>query len=88
MTIVNVTTVSNQVLVTAADVTTVVEAPSTSVVVATTSGPQGPPGPPGNFMLDDAAKIDRSVIYYDAASSTFKADAVWTTNTIVDGANF
>lgn len=85
MTTVNVTTVSNQVLVTAADVTTVVEAPSTSIVVATTSGPQGPPG---NFVLDDVAKIDRSLIYYDAASSSFKADATWTTDTIVDGANF
>lgn len=50
-------------------------------------GPQGPPGASGLFV-DDTAKVDKSIVYYDAASATFKADNTWTTTTIVDGANF
>jgi hypothetical protein len=50
-------------------------------------GPAGPQGVPG-FIVDDSAKIDKSVVYYDAGSGTFKADPTWTTTTIVDGANF
>ena len=54
-------------------------------------GPTGPTGPPATgsgLFVDDAAKIDKSIVYYDAASSSYKADATWTTSTIVDGANF
>jgi hypothetical protein len=51
---------------------------------------KGPPGPQGasGLVIDESAKIDKSIVYYDAGSGTFKADSVWTTTTIVDGANF
>ncbi len=62
---------------------------STSVVTATTAGPQGPPGPAGSeFILDQAAKVDKSIVYYDSASGEFKADATWTIETVVLGGNF
>jgi len=51
------------------------------------TGPQGPPGSPG-LIVDESAKVDKSIVYYDAGSAKFKADSVWTTTTIVDGANF
>ena len=69
----------------------VTERNSVQVVEVIARGPQGPPGPPttgSGLFVDDAAKIDKSIVYYDAASSSYKADAVWTTSTIVDGANF
>lgn len=40
------------------------------------------------FAVDDTARVDKSVVYYDASTSTFKADSTWTAETIVDGANF
>jgi hypothetical protein len=40
------------------------------------------------LIVDDAAKIDKSVVYYDAATNSYKANAIWTISTIVDGANF
>lgn len=53
-------------------------------------GPQGAIGPQGEkgINLDETAKIDRSVVYYDAASSKFKADAIITTSALTDGGNF
>lgn len=53
-------------------------------------GPQGAIGPQGEkgIDLDETAKIDGSVVYYDAASSKFKADATVTTNALTDGGNF
>lgn len=50
-------------------------------------GPEGPPGP-GGLILNESAKVDKSIVYYDAADGTFKADAIFTTDTLVDGANF
>jgi hypothetical protein len=49
-------------------------------------GPQGVIGPQGEkgINLDETAKIDGSVVYYDAASSKFKADATVTTNALTD----
>lgn len=78
--------------------TTIVEAPQVAVVSTIATGPQGPSGPqgpqgptgpqgPGIFVIT-TAKVDKSVIYYDAATEAFRADATWTTNNIVDGANF
>lgn len=62
---------------------------STSVVTATTAGPQGPIGPVGpGILVDDSSKVDRSVVYYDSASGEYKADATWTTDTLVLGGNF
>ena len=47
------------------------------------AGPQGP-----GINLDDSAKINESIVYYDSTSAKFKADAVWTTTTLTDGGNF
>ncbi len=90
MTTVNVTAVSTTVVVTENGSTTVVRVPDTSVVEAVTVGPQGPQGPPGSggIVVNDTAKVDKSIVYYDAVAGVYKADALWTTTTIVDGANF
>jgi hypothetical protein len=69
----------------------VVSPTANSLIEVIARGPQGPPGPPttgSGLFVDDAAKIDKSIVYYDAPSSRYKADATWTTSTIVDGANF
>ena len=87
MTTVNVSAVSNTVVVTENGSSTVVTVPQTSVVTAITQGPQGPVGPSG-LVVDDAAKVDQSVVYYDAAAGTFKADSTWTVPTLTDGGNF
>ena len=89
MTTVNVTTTNNTVTVTEDGSSTVVQNPVTTTVTATTAGPQGPKGDAGSgFTLDQTAKVDKSVIYYDSASGEYKADATWTINTIVVGGNF
>lgn len=39
--------------------------------------------------VDASSRVDKSVLYYDAAGSgKFKVDATWTTSTISDGGNF
>jgi len=77
MTQVNVTTQKNTVTVnTSGQLTT---------VTATTAGPQGPPG---DFGLNQSAKVDKSVIYYDQSADTFKADNVYTAETLTDGGSF
>ena len=77
MTSVNVTTQKNTV--------TVSTSGRLTTVTATTAGPQGPPG---DFTLDQTAKVDGSLIYYDASAASFKADTVNTTATLTDGGNF
>jgi hypothetical protein len=77
MTQVKITTTKNTVSVT--------EEPTTVVTVSTV-GPQGASG--AGFVLDQTAKVDKSVVYYDSASGEFKADATWTIDTIVLGGNF
>jgi len=86
MTTVNVTTTKNTVTVTENGSSTVVQNPVTTTVTATTAGPQGPAG--SSFSLNQTAKVDQSVIYYDSASGEYRADATWTTQTIVLGGNF
>jgi|TARA_R100001163_G_scaffold43125_1_gene32537 hypothetical protein len=77
MTQVNVTTQKNTVTVnTSGQLTT---------VTATTAGPQGPPG---DFGLNQSSKVDKSVIYYDQSADIFKADAVYTAETLTDGGSF
>ena len=89
MTTVNVTTANNSVTVTENGSSTVVQNPVTTTVTATTTGPQGPAGPAGsNFTLNQAAKVDKSIVYYDSSSGEYKADATWTTSTLVLGGNF
>ena len=75
MTSVNITTTKNTV--------TVNEGDSTVVTVAT----RGPAGAKG-LDLDETAKVDGSVVYYDSSSAKFKADATTTKLTLVDGGNF
>ena len=89
MTTVNVTTTNNTVSVTEDGSSTVVQNPVTTTVTATTAGPQGPTGPAGsNFTLDQTAKVDKSIVYYDSASGQFKADSIITQTTLTDGGNF
>tara|TARA_Y100000114_G_C11750802_1_gene324204 strand:+ start:1818 stop:2045 length:228 start_codon:yes stop_codon:yes gene_type:complete len=75
MTSVNVTNLKNTVTVNEGD---------TTVVNVTTAGPQGPKG----IDLDETAKVNGSVVYYDSTSAKFKADATTTKLTLVDGGNF
>tara|TARA_R100000152_G_C6628907_1_gene77142 strand:+ start:268 stop:516 length:249 start_codon:yes stop_codon:yes gene_type:complete len=82
MTSVNVTTNENTV--------TVQEGDTTTVTIAT-QGPQGATGatgPAGGINVSDSAKVDKSVIYYDSSSGQYKADATWTTSTLVFGGSF
>lgn len=67
-----------------------VSSTSTSLITVIDTGPQGPPGEAvsGALVVDQNAKVNGSVVYYDATSSQFKADANWTTNTLTDGGNF
>ena len=41
-----------------------------------------------SFAVNDSAKVDGSIVYYDNAASEFKADATTTKLTIVNGGNF
>ncbi len=75
MTSVNITTTKNTVTVNEGDATTVTIA---------TQGPQGPKG----LDLDETAKVNGSVVYYDSTSAKFKADATTTKLTLVDGGSF
>ena len=75
MTSVNITNLKNTVTVNEGD---------TTVVNVTTVGPQGPKG----IDLDETAKVNGSVVYYDSTSAKFKADATTTKLTLVDGGNF
>ncbi len=62
-----------------------------TTVEITTVGPQGPAGPAGatgGLRVDETNKIDGSVVYYDASSATFKADATTTKLTLVFGGSF
>ena len=90
MTSVNVTTTVNTIDVTTETGISVVQVPVTSTVTAVTAGPQGPIGPagPAGIVVEDAAKVDKSIVYYDGSSSQFRADAVWTTTTLTNGGNF
>jgi len=81
MTSVNITTEKNTVTVNG----------ETSVVTVTTAGPQGATGPAGatgGLQVDETNKVDGSVVYYDASSATFKADATTTKLTLVFGGSF
>jgi hypothetical protein len=69
--------------------TVIVELPTTAIATIVAAGPQGPPGPTGGgVIVNDAAKVDKSVIYYDASTASFKADAIWTILSLTDGGNF
>ena len=60
----------------------------TSVVTVSTQGPQGPNFASSATTLNDSGKVNKSVVYYDSVAGEFKADALQTTSTLVDGGNF
>lgn len=74
----------------------VIITPSSPSIALSAEGPQGAVGPqgvvgpagPAGLVVNEAAKVNKSVVYYDANTATFKADNTWTTDTLVDGANF
>lgn len=66
-----------------------IELTGSSAIELIAAGPQGPPGPIGSGLaVNDAAKVDKSVIYYDTETASFKADAIWTVFSLTDGGNF
>ncbi len=79
MTSVNITTTKNQV--------TVNEGDSTVVTIAT-QGTQGANFAVSGTTLDDSAKVNNSVLYFDQSAGKFKADATRTVENLVDGGNF
>ena len=66
---------------------TVTEGTATTVRVAT-EGPQGPSFALSTKTMIDTNRVDKSIIYYDSAAGTYKADSTWTTSTLTDGGNF
>ena len=67
---------------------TVSQISDVTTVEITTQGPQGPAFATTGTTLDDSAKVNDSVVYFDSSSGTFKADATTTKLTLVDGGNF
>ena len=67
---------------------TVSQISDVTTVELTTQGPQGPQFATSGAVLDDSAKVNDSVVYFDSTSGTFKADATTTKLTLVDGGNF
>lgn len=87
MTSVNVSSDYQTVVVTEADGKSVIVSTPTPVVTVKAIE-VGPQGPPGAFNFSDAEKVDKSIIYYDASLSIYKADSTITKETITDGGNF
>tara|TARA_R100000278_G_scaffold107022_1_gene83656 strand:+ start:830 stop:1069 length:240 start_codon:yes stop_codon:yes gene_type:complete len=79
MTSVNITSTNNTVTVNEGD---------TSVVTVSTQGPAGPAFTTSGATLDDTAKVNNSIVYFNQSSGTFKADATRTVENLVDGGNF
>jgi hypothetical protein len=67
---------------------TVSQVSDVTTVELTTAGPQGPSFAVSGATMDDSAKVNDSVVYFDSSSGTFKADATTTKLTLVDGGNF
>ena len=67
---------------------TVSQVSDVTTVELTTAGPQGPSFAFSGTTMDDSAKVNDSVVYFDSSSGTFKADATTTKLTLVDGGNF
>ncbi len=75
MTSVNITTNKN---------TVTIDENNSSVITVATQGPQGA----NASMVNVDNAVNKSIVYYDSTSSSLKADATWTTSTLVDGGNF
>ena len=67
---------------------TVSQVSDVTTVELTTAGPQGPSFAVSGTTMDDSAKVNDSIVYFDQSSGTFKADATTTKLTLVDGGNF
>tara|TARA_Y100000114_G_scaffold7872_1_gene6258 strand:- start:48 stop:272 length:225 start_codon:yes stop_codon:yes gene_type:complete len=67
---------------------TVSQVSDTTTVEITTQGPQGPSFASSGATMNDASKVDGSVVFFDSSSGTFKADATTTKLTLVNGGNF
>jgi hypothetical protein len=82
----------NQVVIQEEENTVVVQSATSTITTIVAQGPQGPRGEQGTagsgIAVDDAAKVDKSVVYYDLATASFKADATWIISSITDGGNF
>ena len=79
MTTVNITTSKN---------TVTIDEDNSSVIEVATQGPQGPSFASSGVSLADTNRVNKSIIYYDSASGSYKADSTWTTSTLTDGGNF
>lgn len=79
MTTVNITTNKN---------TVTVDESNSSVIEVSTKGPQGPSFASSTATMVDTNRVNKSIIYYDSASGSYKADSTWTTSTLTDGGNF
>tara|TARA_Y100001937_G_scaffold107812_1_gene150827 strand:- start:2117 stop:2383 length:267 start_codon:yes stop_codon:yes gene_type:complete len=66
---------------------TVTEGIAATVQIAT-EGPQGPSGNISGLNFNVSGKVNDALLYYHAASDTFKADSTTTKLTLVDGGNF
>jgi len=65
-----------------------VSADNNQTVEVITAGPQGATFSSSTKTLDDSARVDGSVIYYDSTAAEYKADNLQTILTLVDGGNF
>ena len=67
---------------------TVTQVSDVTTVEISTAGPQGPSGTIAGLTFDITGKVDNAVLYYHAASDTFKSDNTTTNLTLVNGGNF
>ena len=67
---------------------TVSQVSDVTTVELTTVGPQGPSFSNRDTTLNDSNKVNGSVVFFDSASGTFKADSTRTVENLVDGGNF
>ena len=67
---------------------TVSQVSDVTTVELTTGGPQGPSFSNTDTTLNDSNKVNGSVVFFDSASGTFKADSTRTVENLVDGGNF
>ena len=67
---------------------TVSQVSDVTTVELTTVGRQGPSFSNTDTTLNDSNKVNGSVVFFDSASGTFKADSTRTVENLVDGGNF
>ena len=79
MTSVNITTNKN---------TVTIDEDNSSIITVATAGAQGPAWSTTATTLNDSGKVNKSVVYYDSVAGEYKADALQTTLTLVDGGNY